>query len=238
MNANQATYPVHTMCRLLDVSASGYYAWSKRAPSPHSLADAQLLEQIRQIHAASKGTYGSPRIRAALAAQGVRVSRKHVARLMREAGLRGVSRRRWICTTRRDERAKTAPDLVERHFQADQPNRLWVADATYIPTLAGFLYLAVVLDVFSRRIVGWAMRHSLATELMTAALDMALLQRHPQAVIHHSDQGSQYTSLAFGGRCREMGVRPSMGTVGDCFDNAMAESFCKRAINPRLAARP
>lgn len=225
MNANQATYPVHTMCRLLDVSASGYYAWLKRAPSKHSLDDAQLLEQIRQIHAASKGTYGSPRIRAALAAQGVRVSRKHVARLMREAGLRGVSRRHWICTTQRDERARPAPDLVQRHFQADQPNRLWVADATYIPTLAGFLYLAVVLDVFSRRIVGWAMRHSLATELMTAALDMALLQRRPEGVIHHSDQGSQYTSLAFGGRCRAMGVRPSMGTVGDCFDNAMAESF-------------
>lgn len=225
MNANQATYPVHTMCRLLEVSASGYYAWLKRAPSKHSLDDAQLLEQIRQIHAASKGTYGSPRIRAALAAQGVRASRKHVARLMREAGLRGVSRHRWICTTRRDERARPAPDLVQRQFHADQPNRLWVADATYIPTLAGFLYLAVVLDVFSRRIVGWAMRHSLATELMTAALDMALLQRRPEGVIHHSDQGSQYTSLAFGGRCRAMGVRPSMGTVGDCFDNAMAESF-------------
>jgi transposase InsO family protein len=225
VNANQATYPVHTMCRLLDVSASGYYAWLKRAPSPHSLADAQLLEQIRQIHAASKGTYGSPRIRAALAAQGVLVSRKHVARLMREAGLRGVSRRRWICTTQRDERARPAPDLVQRQFHADQPNRLWVADATYIPTLAGFLYLAVVLDVFSRRIVGWAMRHHLATELMLAALDMALLQRRPEAVIHHSDQGCQYTSLAFGGRCRSMGVQPSMGTVGDCFDNAMAESF-------------
>jgi putative transposase len=225
VNANQAIYPVHTMCRLLEVSASGYYAWRERAPSPHSLADAQLLEQIRKIHAASKGTYGSPRIRAALAAQGEHVSLKRVARLMREAGLRGVSRRRWICTTQRDARARPAPDLVQRQFHADQPNCLWVADATYIPTLAGFLYLAVVLDVFSRRIVGWAMRHSLATELMTAALDMALLQRHPQAVIHHSDQGSQYTSLAFGGRCRQMGVRPSMGTVGDCFDNAMAESF-------------
>lgn len=118
----------------------------------------------------------------------MRISRKHVARLMREAGLRGVSRRRWICTTQRDDRARLAPDLVQRHFQADQPNRLWVADATYIPTLAGFLYLAVVLDVFSRRVVGWAMRHSLATELMTAALDMALLQRRPEGVIHHSDR--------------------------------------------------
>jgi putative transposase len=218
-------YPVHTMCRLLEVSTSGYYAWLERRPSKRSRSDATLLKRIRQIHASSKSTYGMPRILAALARQGIHVSGKRVARLMRQAGLRGVSRRRWIVTTQRNERARPAPDLVQRHFHADRPNMLWVADATYIPTLAGFLYLAVVLDVFSRRVVGWAMAAHLRTELMLAALDMALLQRRPQAVIHHSDQGCQYTSLAFGKRCRQMGVQPSMGTVGDCFDNAMCESF-------------
>jgi putative transposase len=225
VSANEAMYPIHTMCRLLEVSASGYYAWAERGPSAHSRADAALLNRIRQIHAASRGSYGRPRIQAELAAEGIQVSGKRIARLMRAAGLRGISRRRWIITTRRAERARPAPDLVQRHFHADAPNRLWVADATYIPTLAGFLYLAVVLDVFSRRIVGWAMDARLQTELMLSALNMALLQRRPHGVIHHSDQGCQYTSLAFGRRCRDMGVRPSMGTVGDCFDNAMAESF-------------
>jgi putative transposase len=144
---------------------------------------------------------------------------------MRAAKLRGVSRRDWMVTTVRDHQARPAPDLVERNFSAAGPNRLWVADITYIPTWAGFLYLAVVLDVFSRRIVGWAMETYLRTELVLKALDMALGQRRPYGVIHHSDQGSQYTSLAFGGRCQQAGVRPSMGSVGDCFDNAMCESF-------------
>jgi len=222
---NQAMYPIHTMCRLLEVSARGYYAWLERSPSMRSRSDTTLLARIRQIHAYSKGTYGMPRIQAELARQGIHVGGKRVARLMQEAGLRGVSRRRWIITTQRQERVRPAPDLVQRHFHSDQPNRLWVADATYIPTVAGFLYLAVVLDVFSRRIVGWSMAAYLRTELMLAALDMALLQRRPRMVIHHSDQGCQYTSLAFGQRCSKMGVRPSMGTVGDCFDNAMCESF-------------
>jgi putative transposase len=146
-------------------------------------------------------------------------------RLMRAAGLKGVSRRNWIITTVRDHHARPAPDLVERNFAAAAPNRLWVADITYIPTWAGFLYLAVVLDVFSRRIVGWAMETCLRTELVLKALDMALGQRRAAGVIHHSDQGSQYTSLAFGKRCEQAGVRPSMGSVGDCFDNAMCESF-------------
>jgi putative transposase len=145
---------------------------------------------------------------------------------MREAGLRGVSRRRgFVVTTERDKRQRPAPDLVQRRFNADAPNRLWVADMTYVPTWAGFLYLAVVLDVFSRRIVGWAMKDTMDTELVLSALNMALEQRKPDGVIHHSDQGSQYTSLAFGGRCQAMGVKPSMGTVGDAYDNAMAESF-------------
>jgi len=143
---------------------------------------------------------------------------------MRAAGLQRVSRRK-VRTTVRDETARPAPDLVDRQFTATGPDRLWVADITYVPTGAGLLYLAVVLDVWSRRIVGWAMAAHLRTELVLAALDMALAQRRPRNVIHHSDQGCQYTSLAFGGRCRAAGVRPSMGSVGDAYDNAMCESF-------------
>jgi putative transposase len=226
MKANQAIWPIVTMARLLEVSASGFYAWLERKPSAHARRDADLLSRIRAIYTRSRGTYGMPRIHAELAEQGIHVGRKRVARLMRIAGLRGVSRRRWISTTQRQPDARPAPDLVQRHFNAAAPNQLWVADATYVPTLVGFLYLAVVLDVFSRRVVGWAMDNHLRTELMLQALDMALAQRHPSGgVIHHSDQGCQYTSIAFGRRCHEAGVRPSMGSVGDCFDNAMCESF-------------
>lgn len=144
---------------------------------------------------------------------------------MRGAGLVGVSRRKVLHTTTRDRNAAAAPDLLERDFSTPAPDRLWVADITYVSTWAGFLYLAVVVDAFSRRVVGWAMALHLRTELVLAALDMALAQRHPQSVIHHSDHGCQYTSLAFGRRCREANVRPSMGSVGDCFDNALCESF-------------
>ena len=226
MSDHRAVYPVRTMCRVLEVSSSGYYAWLKRDPSARSLADAELLEQIREIYEWSDGTYGSPRIHEELRkAQGIRVGVKRVARLMVNAGLEGVSRRRGTKTTVRGEDARPAPDLVDRDFRATGPDQLWVADITYIPTWAGFLYLAVVLDVWSRRVVGWAMATHLRTELVLDALNMALWQRVPEAVIHHSDQGSQYTSLAFGGRCEEMGVRPSMGSVGDAYDNAMCESF-------------
>jgi len=213
------------MCRVLGVSPSGFYAWRKRPPSARSHADAQLSLRVSKIHQRSDATYGAPRVHAELAAEGIKVGRKRVARLLKKAGLVGVSRRKWIHTTVRDRSARPAPDLVARNFGAPQPNRLWVADITYIPTWAGFLYLAVVLDVFSRRIVGWAMETHLRTELVLEALDLALWQRRPEAVIHHSDQGSQYTSIQFGARCREAGVRPSMGSVGDCFDNAMCESF-------------
>jgi len=157
--------------------------------------------------------------------EGVHVGRKRVARLMRMAGLCGASRRRWPRTTRPRAGARRAPDLVRLHFSADATNVLWVADATYVPTGEGFLYLAVVLDVFSRRIIGWAMSNHLYTELMLRALDMALQQRRHDGVILHSDQGCQYTSIAFGRRCREAGVQPSMGTAGDAYDNAMCESF-------------
>jgi putative transposase len=184
-----------------------------------------LLARIRSIHTLSKGTYGAPRVHAELADMGIHVGRKRIARLMKGAGLFGVSKRKWCTTTRRDEGARPAPDLVQRQFQADGPNKLWVADITYVPTWAGFLFLAVVLDVWSRRIVGWSMETHLRTELITNALNMAVDQRQPTEVIHHSDQGCQYTSYAFGRRCKEAGIRPSMGSVGDAYDNAMCESF-------------
>jgi putative transposase len=144
---------------------------------------------------------------------------------MRSAGLRGISRRRFVTTTQREDCRRPVPDLVERHFEAEAPNQLWVSDITYVPTWAGFLFLAIVLDVFSRKIVGWAMAVHLRTELVLEALQMAITQRRPKDVIHHSDQGCQYTSIAFGSRCEALGVRPSMGSVGDAYDNAMAESF-------------
>jgi putative transposase len=225
MSEHQADHTITTMCRLLEVSTSGYYAWLEREPSARATSDAALLERIRAIHEKSRGTYGMPRVHAELKAEGTSVGCRRVGRLMRRAGLQGVSRRKGCWTTRRDRDARPAPDLVERKFVADAPDRLWVADITFIPTWAGFLFLAVVLDAFSRRIVGWAMANHLRTELVLEALNMAVGQRRPHDVIHHSDQGCQYTSIAFGARCREAGVRPSMGSVGDAYDNAMCESF-------------
>ena len=218
-------HPITTMCRVLGVSPGGYYARLKRPPSARAQADGELSARIAAIHRRSHATYGVPRVHAELRAQGRQVGHKRVARLMSTAGLYGASRRRWVTTTVRDRAAKPAPDLIERNFTVAAPNRLWVADISYIPTWAGFLYLAVVLDAFSRKIVGWAMETHLRTELVLAALNMALGQRRPGEVIHHSDHGSQYTAFAFGKRCDEAGVRPSMGSVGDCFDNAMCESF-------------
>lgn len=239
MSANQADFPIATMARTLGVSKAGYYAWTSRQPSAHAVADAALLKRIRTVHLSSRQTYGAPRVHADLREQGERHSRKRIARLMRKAGLIGASHRRGgPVTTRRDRRgARPAPDLVDRNFVAEAPNRLWVADITYLPTAAGFLYLAVVLDAFSRRIVGWAMANHLRSDLVLDALEMAVGQRKPRDVIHHSDQGSRYTSLAFGNRCQEAGVRPSMGSVGDAYDNAMAESFFSTLECELLARR-
>lgn len=225
MTANQAMFAISTMCKTLGVSRSGYYAWRGRVPSTRSIADAELTARIKTIHQASRETYGAPRIHAELIDEGIHVGRKRVERLMKATGIVGVSRRKTARTTFRDERVRPACNLVDRNFYADEPNQLWVADITYVPTWAGFLYLAVVLDAFSRRIVGWAMGHNLKAQLVLDALNMALTQRRPVDVIHHSDQGSQYTSIAFGLRCKEAGVRPSMGSVGDAYDNAMCESF-------------
>jgi putative transposase len=225
MKAHQAAHSIATLCRVLDVSPSGYYAWRRRGPSARARQDAALQSRMQQIYRESRGTYGAPRIHAELAATGTRVGRKRVARLLRQAGLRGVSRRKFVRTTVRAPHDRPAPDLVQRAFAATGPNALWVADITYVPTGRGFLYLAVVLDAWSRRIVGWAMHPALTTDLVLGALEMAIRNRQPSAVIHHSDQGCQYTSMAFGRRCREAGVRPSMGSVGDAYDNAMCESF-------------
>jgi len=225
MKAQQGRHSIGAMSRVLQVSRSGFYAWAGRPPARRACEDAHLGQLIRGIHQLSRGTYGTPRIHAELMAGGRHVGRKRVARLMRERGLRGVSRRKWTTTTKRDWAAAVAPDLIKRDFTAGGPNQLWVADITYVPTWAGFLYLAVVLDAWSRRVVGWAFAAHLRAELVLAALEMAVRRRQPRSVIHHSDHGSQYTSIAFGLRCREAGVRPSMGSVGDAYDNALCESF-------------
>ena len=226
MSANQATFPVAAMARVLGVSKAGFYAWLHRPPSAHAEADAALLKRIKTVHASSRQTYGAPRVHAELRNHGQAHGRKRIARLMHDAGLVGASHRRGgPTTTRRDNDARPAPDLVDRNFTATAPNQLWVADITYVPTAVGFLYLAVVLDAWSRKIVGWSMATHLRAELVLDAMEMAVGQRRPKDVIHHSDQGSQYTSVAFGKRCGEAGVRPSMGSVGDAYDNAMAESF-------------
>jgi putative transposase len=213
------------MCRVFGVSPSGFYAWHSREPSARAIEDAKLTARIRIYHARSKGAYGAPNILEDLRDEGIRVGKKRVARLMKADGLRGVCRRKWVTTTMRDADAQPSADLVQRQFAANAPNRLWVADITYVPTWAGFLYLAVVLDAFSRRIVGWAMAEHLRAELVLSALNMAIGQRRAKGVVHHSDHGTQYTSIEFGLRCKEAKVRPSMGTVGDAYDNAMCESF-------------
>lgn len=222
----KVNHAIAMLCRVLDVSSSGYYAWCKRSPSARAREDAVLADRIVTIHEASRETYGVPRIHAELAAEGRCCGRKRVARLMRAARLVGCHRRRYVVTTQREPVAPLAPDRVERQFVAAVPNSLWSADITCVPTWMGFLYLAVVLDVFSRRIIGWAMADHMRTELVVSALDIALWNRRPtQGVIHHSDHGCQYTSIAFGQHCQGAGIQLSMGSVGDCYDNAITESF-------------
>ena len=213
------------MCAVLGVSKSGYFAWRKREPSARAREDERLGERIVEIHDASRGTYGVPRVHAELQEEGVKIGRKRVAKLMKANDLQGVSRRKGYKTTVKGRDRHGIPDLVERDFTATAPDQLWVADITYVPTWSGFVFLAVVLDVFSRKIVGWSMATHLRTELVLDALNMAITIRKPEGVVHHSDQGCQYTSIAFGLRCKRHGVRPSVGSVGDCYDNAMCESF-------------
>jgi putative transposase len=225
--AERAVHSIKAMCRVLGVSRSGYHAWASRPRSARSLEDERLTERIREIHRANRKVYGSPRIHAELRiADGVGVGRKRVERLMREAGITGMVARKRGRTTIRVPGVRVCEDLVDRAFLAAAPNRLWVADITYLRTWEGWVYLVAVQDLFSRRIVGWSMADHMRSELVTDALQMALAQRRPgPGLIWHSDQGSQFVSLAFGQQARAAGIAQSMGSRGDCFDNAVAESF-------------
>jgi putative transposase len=227
IDQEKAHHGVSRLARVLGVARAGYYAWSSRPASVRTLADRALTEQIRQIHARSRGTYGAPRVHAELRlGLDLQVGRKRVARLMRAAGLQGCHRRRRHGLTRRDPQAVPAPDLVQRNFAPPAPDRLWVADITQQRTGEGWLYLAVILDAFSRRVVGWSMAEHLRTELVLDALDMAISQRQPApGLVCHSDHGCQYTSFAYGRRLAASELVASMGTVGDALDNAVAESF-------------
>jgi putative transposase len=227
VDRERARYPVNLLCRLLSVSRSGYYAWGCRGPSRRRLADGVLAERIRGFHTASRCTYGAPRIHDDLRDAGIRVGRKRVARIMREHGWQGAHRRSWRHATIADPAAAPAPDLLDRNFHATAPNQKWVADVTYVPTVMGWLYLAIVLDVFSRRVIGWAMDTHRKTRLVCDAVAMAVATRGGQVagVIHHSDRGGEYTSRDLEIALRQCGALASMGSVADCFDNSMAEAF-------------
>lgn len=248
IEAEKTDYPVSLLCRVVKVSRSGYYAWRDRPPSRRSVEDVALTGKIREIHEGSRRTYGYPRVHAELRALGIECGRRRVSRLMRQDGLQGCMRGRRRSTTRRDEgvAAAAAADLVDRRFLAAAPDRLWLADITYLPTREGFLYLAFILDACTRCVVGWSMAVHLKAELVSNALEMALWRRgSPSGVIHHSDRGSQYTALSFGQRLEEAGMFPSMGRGGSALDNAMAESFIStlkaemdtRLFDSRQAAR-
>ena len=240
IEAERAQHPVSLLCSVLGVTRAGYYAWRRRSPSRRALGDAELESLIRRVFVESLETYGAPRVHAELReAHGIRVGRKRVARLMRQLELEGISRRgKRRRTTIPDPAAVPAPDLVGRRFSAGEPNELWLADITYLPTREGWLFLAVVLDAYSRRIVGWSMRDDLKTELVVDALGMAVTRRKPPAgVVHHSDRGSQYTSLAFGTTLRESGLVASMGRRGDAYDNAACESVISTIKNELIKRR-
>ncbi len=219
-------YSIQMMCRLLGISRSGYYAAKTRPESTHSKQDRELMTEIRRVHAESRGVYGSPRIQAELADEGCLVGRHKVARLMRLARLRGCPKRRFRVTTKRDPSHAVVKDLLKQNFSADTPNQRWVADITYISTHQGWLYLAVVMDLFSRKIVGWSMSPWMSRRIVVDALRMALDARQPEgSLIHHSDRGGQYTSDDFRKELAKHGIECSMTGGGHCYDNAVAESF-------------
>lgn len=223
--AEKAHHSVVLLCRVLGVAKSAFYAWQRQKLSARALVDEQLIEQIKDIYDESRCTYGAPRVHAELRNRGKRVGRKRVARLMRKAGLVGRTPRRFRRTTIPDPSTQVQ-DLVQRQFRPSEPNQLWVSDITYIRTWEGWLYLAVILDAFSRKIVGWALADHLRTELATAALQMAVTSRRPPpGLIHHSDRGSQYTSAEYSDLLDAHALRQSIGRPGTCWDNAVAESF-------------
>jgi putative transposase len=227
IDVEKTSYSVSMLCKVLKISRSGYYDWKNRPPSKRATENAALTERIREVHHRSRETYGYPRVHAELRALGIHCNRKRVARLMRKNGLRGCMRgRRRKHTTRQNPLAVAAPELVERNFVAMAPNKLWTADITHLPTDEGFLYLAFILDVYSRKVIGWSMARHLRSELVAAALEMAIGRRNPSAgLIHHSDRGVQYTALSFGRKLEEAGIVPSMSRVGSALDNAISESF-------------
>jgi putative transposase len=227
IEAEKAEHNISRLCKVLGVTRQGYHAWRRRGPSLRQLGDEELKRLIVTIHDGSHQTYGAVRVNDELREEHqIRVGRKRVARLMRELEIQGVSRRgKKVRTTVAHAKQPPAPDLVERRFEADAPNRLWLADITYVPTLEGYLFLGVVMDMYSRKIVGWSMRDDLKADLVVDALAMAVTRRRPPTgVVHHSDRGSQYTSLAFGRTLRESGLLASMGSRGDAYDNAACES--------------
>lgn len=238
MAAHEGQYGVKRMCRALSVSRSGYYAWRARPASPRARANEALVAQIREEFEASRRTYGSPRIHASLRRKGARCSRKRVVRLMHEYGMAARSpRRRFPHTTQRDLGANPAPNLLQQQFSSSQPDRKWVSDITYIDTAEGWLYLAAVMDLYSRRVVGWAMAEHTRSSLAQQAFDMAILQRDPaHGLLHHSDQGSQYTSEPYQQALRTHHCQVSMSRVGNCFDNAPMESFF-RSLKAECATR-
>lgn len=228
IEAEKANYPVVVLCRVLKVSRSGFYLWSSRGPSRREQANAELLTKVRAIHKQSRGVYGSPRIFKALLAQGMKVSVNRVARLMRANEIRSCHRRIYRVTTNSKHSYPIAPNLVNRHFEASGPNQLWASDITYIPTGEGWLYLAVVLDLFSRRVIGWSMSERLQSKLTEAALELALSQRQATGnLLHHSDRGVQYAAKSYQDKLSAYEITCSMSRKGDCWDNAVVESFFK-----------
>jgi len=219
-------FPVRPMCRVLEASPSGFYDWLRRPEGARAAEDRALVEKIQAVHGESRRTYGSPRVHASLKAEGYRIGRKRVARLMRANGIRGRTKRKFRVTTDSRHDHPVAPNLLDRQFTVEAPNTVWLADLSYIWTREGWLYLAVVLDLFSRQVVGWAMDEEMPQELTLAALDMALKRRRPlPGLMHHSDRGSQYAAGAYRKRLAEHGIVCSMSRKGNCWDNAPMESF-------------
>jgi transposase InsO family protein len=238
VHAEKAFFPVAVLCRLLGVTRQGYYAFARRPPSSRLADDKALQERVRALHAESRGTYGSPRLLAALRAEGVRVSKRRVERALRALGLQPCTKRRFRVTTRANPAHAVAANTLARRFDASRPDERWVTDITYVWTDEGWCYLAVILDLFSRAVVGWALDVSLCTRLPLAALDHAVRRRRPEAgLLHHSDRGCQYTSADYRAELQALGVEVSMSRKGNCWDNAVAESFFATLKNELVHGR-
>jgi putative transposase len=226
IHAERAAFPVAALCRVLGVTRQGYYAFVGRPPSRRAVEEAQLRERLKQLHVESRQTYGSPRMLRALRAEGIRVSKRRIERALRALELRVKLRRRFRVTTKADSSHAAAPNVLARRFEASRPDERWVTDITYLWTQQGWCYLAVILDLFSRAVVGWAIDHTMSTALPLGALDMAIRRRKPQrGLLHHSDRGCQYTSGEYRDALAQLGVEVSMSRTGNCWDNAVAESF-------------